>query len=1079
MAKSAEDAYSEILKFIKNQDIEANEKKVDREAKKLEAMLEKYNSVNGKLFNSFKVRRIELENAVADANDAIERYNKTVDKLKDTDFKTGIVNALKGTIDGTQKSVKEFIEKAQEAITNELKDLVDESKLSKSVKNIEGLKLLSGDELDDELNKLGLEEDKLQEIKNLLQDSNDLRQSGVNISKSYLQQLQEINDAEEKSVQIRKQGFSEIKSGFNQILSGTKSLASMWGKVDQAASKFAKSVGLGASGLRRIRKDSINAVVNGQFGRKYNVGADELAELEANYSNTIGRNAMISRNDQESMAAMRAVMGETGMEFATKLENFGLSYTDAADKADKMFKEASKYGISFEKYSKNVVNNIKLAQNYTFKNGIKGLESMAKKATAMKIDMQQVASFADRVSTVEGAINTAAQLQVLGGPFAQFADPMGMLNESLTNMEGLQDRFQKIIGNLGRFDAQTGEIAISALNKQRIKVAAEVMGMDPGQIMETAMASKRRDFVGSQIANMGYNKDDIEFLKNVATVSGGKAKISYVDRNGERREIDDLAKSRLSEEDLKEIREGTQSESDDIKDIAVLLRGWDDYMHGTKKQQESAVAEKMEQWNIGEGIESITDNVAKIKGLLLFMAALPLFKGGFGLIKGIADFISGGKITGALGKVIGKGTSASGSAGSGGGLLGKPNSVPVRPKNIPETAVLKKTKNGKYIWDNGGSDVYSAKGKSLRNLKGIEETAKGAKTVGKFGKFAKFGGGAAAGIINGIVTGSEEFGWFGQKGKDYGKNAKGKNRNWKKYGRTAGSALGAAGGTIAGAGIASALVAAGLASSATGVGALVGIPLAIAGAALGKWAGGGFANQKRRARTAEKLGLTDLSGDYSVAELKKIAEGKVKSGSKLEDKLRANNDYEIAKCIEEVKEQTQNVDHQVVTARETIINTDGTISDGSTNMARGGMLHGPSHAQGGMPILGSNIEVEGGEFVVNKNSAKKFHNTLNAINSMGNGGIIKPRKMETGGSVIIKQTGVGPSSSIGPEKVTVDPISINLSGTIKLEGANGQKADITKELLNNPQLISEITKLIAKQMNINQHGANLVNRPGV
>lgn len=1074
MAKSAEDAYSEILKFIKNQDIEANEKKVDREAKKLEAMLEKYNSVNGKLFNSFKVRRIELENAVADANDAIESYNKTVDKLKDTDFRTGIVNALKGTIDGTQKSVKDFIEKAQEAITNELKDLVDESKLSKSVKNIEGLKLLSGAELDDELNKLGLEEDKLQEIKNLLQDSNDLRQSGVNISKSYLQQLQEINEAEEKSVQIRKQGFSEIKSGFNQILNGTKTLANMWGKVDQAASKFAKSVGLGATGLRRIRKDSINAVVNGQFGRKYNVGADELEELEATYSNTIGRNAMISRNDQESMAAMRAVMGETGMEFATKLENFGLSYTDAADKAGKMFKEASKYGISFEKYSKNVANNIKLAQNYTFKNGIKGLESMAKKATAMKIDMQQVASFADRVSTVEGAINTAAQLQVLGGPFAQFADPMGMLNESLTNMEGLQDRFQKMIGNLGRFDAQTGEIAISAFNKQRIKVAAEAMGMDPGQIMETAMSSKRRDFVGSQIANMGYNKDDIEFLKNVATVSGGKAKISYVDRNGERREIDDLAKSRLTEEDLKEIREGTQSESDDIKDIAVLLRGWDDYMQGTKKQQESAVAEKMEQWNIGEGIESITDNVAKIKGILLLMAALPLFTGGFNLIKGIADFISGGKITGALGKVIGKGTSASGSAGSGGGLLGKPNRVPVRPKNVPKTAVLKKTKNGKYIWHNGGNDVYGATGNSLRGLKGIEGTANAAKTVGKFGKVGGkvLGGAATGGLLSGVITGIDEF----ATGKDYGKNAKGKSQNWKKYGRTAGSAIGTlAGGLAAGAALGGTL-GAGFGAI---PGALIGMAAAALGGGVGTWAGGGFSNQRARAKKAKKLGLTDLSGDYSVGELKKIAEGKVKSGSKLEDKLRANNDYEIAKQIEEVKEQTQNVDHQVVTAREVIINTDGTISDGSTNMARGGMLHGPSHAQGGMPILGSNIEVEGGEFVVNKNSAKKFHNTLNAINNMGNGGIIKPRKMETGCSVIINQTGVGPSSSIGPEKVTVDPININLSGTIKLEGANGQKADITKELLNNPQLISEITKLITKQMNINQHGANLVNRPGV
>ena len=147
-------------------------------------------------------------------------------------------------------------------------------------------------------------------------------------------------------------------------------------------------------------------------------------------------------------------------------------------------------------------------------------------------------------------------------------------------------------------------------------------------------------------------------------------------------------------------------------------------------------------------------------------------------------------------------------------------------------------------------------------------------------------------------------------------------------------------------------------------------------------------------------------------------------------------------------------------------------------MANGGMLNGPSHAQGGMPILGSNIEVEGGEFVVNKRSAKKYQNTLNAINSMGNGGIIKPRKMETGGSIIINQTGgkLG-GQSFGVDKITVDPINVNVSGSIKLEGANGQKAELTADLLKNPQFISEITKLITKQMNINIHGANVINRP--
>ena len=74
-----------------------------------------------------------------------------------------------------------------------------------------------------------------------------------------------------------------------------------------------------------------------------------------------------------------------------------------------MFSDASKQGLSFEKYSDNVAKNIKIAQNYTFKNGLKGLESMAKKATAMKMDMQQVAALADKVSTVEGAIDVSAQ----------------------------------------------------------------------------------------------------------------------------------------------------------------------------------------------------------------------------------------------------------------------------------------------------------------------------------------------------------------------------------------------------------------------------------------------------------------------------------------------------------------------------------------------------------------------------------------------------------------------------------------------------------------------------------------------
>lgn len=51
--------------------------------------------------------------------------------------------------------------------------------------------------------------------------------------------------------------------------------------------------------------------------------------------------------------------------------------------------------------------------------------------------------------------------------------------------------------------------------------------------------------------------------------------------------------------------------------------------------------------------------------------------------------------------------------------------------------------------------------------------------------------------------------------------------------------------------------------------------------------------------------------------------------------------------------------------------------------ANGGLLNGPSHSEGGMRVGNSNIEVEGGEFVVNKRATMKYLPLLENINSYG------------------------------------------------------------------------------------------------
>lgn len=72
------------------------------------------------------------------------------------------------------------------------------------------------------------------------------------------------------------------------------------------------------------------------------------------------------------------------------------------------------------------------------------------------------------------------------------------------------------------------------------------------------------------------------------------------------------------------------------------------------------------------------------------------------------------------------------------------------------------------------------------------------------------------------------------------------------------------------------------------------------------------------------------------------------------------------------------------------------IAKQMSKLADGGLLQGKSHAQGGIPVGNTGIEVEGGEFVVSKRATAKYLPLLDAINAEGNGGkhvINNPKSM--------------------------------------------------------------------------------------
>lgn len=817
-----------------------------------------------------------------------------------------------------------------------------------------------------------------------------------------------------------------------------------WAKASHAASQYAKSVGLAKKGMDALRKSTIDNMVKNHIGINYNVSTDELLKLQENYTKAVGRNVRLSNADQENMAAMRAIIGEgKTTEFATQFENFGLSMSSTAEHMGKMFADASKAGISFEKYSDNVKQNISIAQNYTFKDGLKGLESMAKKATAIKMDMQMVANLAQKVSTVEGAIDVGAKLQVLGGPFAQAADPLGMLNEGLNDIEGLQDRVTRMIGQLGSFDKSTGEVKVSAFNKRRVAAAAEAMGMDYGKLMESVNANARRGEVEKQLsASASASKLDDnmkELIKNNAEFKNGKAGVSI---NGEWKSIDELGNG-----DYEALVAETQDQAADVKDIAKNLRSLVDKRQGVIKQRDANQAQLSEKLKIGELEGKLIDVIGQSNFLLKTWITIALANNIINGIRGLAQTVDGAKDIFNFGKsIFSRGKNLFSRGGKTGfkiigrrigrgvtkgwqNIVGRTMQPSANMATNAASNVASRAATGtatRTAANAAARGAANAGAKASANVMGRGISRAGTRGAIKFlGKSGAKMIGKAAGPLAGVVGGA--FTAFDEFGKE----------NNHSTGRKVGATVGSTIGGIAGAAALSWIPV---------IGPIIG---GAVGSWLGKTIGSGFANDKRRAKFKDKYGLGEsLKGDYSVKEIKEINKARVtgKISKKLMDKLADRGDTEMFKQIIEVQKANKKENAENNGARK------GRISK---NIRTAYFNIGTSYFDGELFKKGSEKSIS---------ISRGFREN----GKSGGWEAVKERSSSNSNNNAVTET----------QNSGKKDFNVNINGTLKLTSDNGQSVDIIGELRKNPQLLRSLADMISKEISTIDKGTYVSQKTG-
>lgn len=362
-----------------------------------------------------------------------------------------------------------------------------------------------------------------------------------------------------------------------------------YSKVDKAASDYARTVGGGAAAQAMI-KNSINSTVRAlnEFG-KVTYDTEEMIKLLGETSVNVGRDlSHLSQMDMRAIDNLKKMAIDGGV--IVDYDTLGISMENVSKRINALYSSSSKHGVNAKAAVSMMTKNLAMSQKYTFAGGVKALERMAEKSTALKINMQMAETLANKVMTLEGAMSSSARLSVLGGSFSNQSNPLSMLYGGLQDPEMLFNKMLETTKGMAYFDRGKGMMDISAFNRERIRAAAEAYGIDSGEMMKAALNQGRLARVNSQIRG-NIDSDTAEYIRNIASIDeNGNAYIETHDANGEvigKRNISDLTnndkemlrrESQLKEGkengDMGDVVNNTRSIQDKLDDYVNLVKQW-------------------------------------------------------------------------------------------------------------------------------------------------------------------------------------------------------------------------------------------------------------------------------------------------------------------------------------------------------------------------------------------------------------------------------------------------------------------------------------------------------------------------
>ena len=475
--------------------------------------------------------------------------------------------------------------------------------------------------------------------KNNEQIITELRGKGKNLTREQANYLKEV-ESRQKGINTELEKEKSSRKYINGILGEWNRQLKLGARYLMDSDKIIKStiLNLGMSGTKA---DLMRASFEQSAGYVARLGGnlEDVQNVMQGYAEETGRARVLSAQMVQDITAIGKGTG-LGVEQAARLgaqfELMGFDARSTMEYVQGVVDTSERMGVNTTKVLKVVNDNFKKLNTYTFQQGVKGFAEMATYAEKFRIDITQALNAADIARSLEGAIDLAANLQIMGGEFAK-TDPFEMLflsrNDPAKFTEKIADMTKGVV-TFRKMSDGSFEKFISPADRDRLAAVAKSLGMEVGALTEIAQRQAEIQRMRQQMSGMGLSEKERELVEGAAIFNKETGRFQ-VQVAGHMRDVTTLTKAQA---------EGLVQQSKSLEDRALEAQTFEEVLKVTINELKSALLP------ILRGINVVLTTVRPIiisitewatKGSLGWLKVGALFLTVGGLWKGITIGLSG------------------------------------------------------------------------------------------------------------------------------------------------------------------------------------------------------------------------------------------------------------------------------------------------------------------------------------------------------------------------------------------------------------------------------------------------------